>query len=161
MGEIIARNMLSWLNLLIKLLLLQLVRCLYYCTEFLFEFLNKVQCHITSVGFKCPSNFIFSKRKRQLQSPVLFSFNSIRKYCGRVFRKFAHQSQIISANITPELSHRIYMESRMMGLFEHFKPVETFSIIHRKSFVAHICIFTGFEMSAWNWNWQKFHLLFE
>ena len=32
MGEIIARNMLSWLKLLIiKLLLLHLVGCLYYC----------------------------------------------------------------------------------------------------------------------------------
>ena len=31
MGEIIARNMLSWLWLLIKLLLLHLVACLYYC----------------------------------------------------------------------------------------------------------------------------------
>jgi len=31
MGEIIARNMLSWLKLLIKLLLLHLVSCLYYC----------------------------------------------------------------------------------------------------------------------------------
>jgi len=30
MGEIIARNMLSWLKLLIKLLLLYLVGCLYY-----------------------------------------------------------------------------------------------------------------------------------
>ena len=30
MGEIIARNMLSWLKLLIKLLLLHLVGCLYY-----------------------------------------------------------------------------------------------------------------------------------
>jgi len=31
MGEIIARNLLSWLKLLIKLLLLRLVGCLYYC----------------------------------------------------------------------------------------------------------------------------------
>ena len=31
MGEIIPRNMLSWLKLLIKLLLLHLVGCLYYC----------------------------------------------------------------------------------------------------------------------------------
>jgi len=31
MGEIIARNILSWLKLLIKLLLLHLVGCLYYC----------------------------------------------------------------------------------------------------------------------------------
>jgi len=31
MGEIIARNVLSWLKLLIKLLLLHLVGCLYYC----------------------------------------------------------------------------------------------------------------------------------
>jgi len=31
MGEIIARNMLSWLKLLIKLLLLHLVGCLCYC----------------------------------------------------------------------------------------------------------------------------------
>ena len=31
MGEIIARNMLSLLKLLIKLLLLHLVGCLYYC----------------------------------------------------------------------------------------------------------------------------------
>jgi len=31
MDEIIARNMLSWLKLLIKLLLLHLVGCLYYC----------------------------------------------------------------------------------------------------------------------------------
>ena len=31
MGEIIARNMLSRLKLLIKLLLLRLVGCLYYC----------------------------------------------------------------------------------------------------------------------------------
>ena len=30
MGEIIARNMLSWLKLLIKLLLLHLIGCLYY-----------------------------------------------------------------------------------------------------------------------------------
>jgi len=30
-GEIIARNMLSWLKLSIKLLLLHLVGCLYYC----------------------------------------------------------------------------------------------------------------------------------
>jgi len=30
MGKIIARNMLSWLKLLIKLLLLRLVGCLYY-----------------------------------------------------------------------------------------------------------------------------------
>jgi len=30
MGEIIARNMLSWLKLLMKLLLLHLVCCLYY-----------------------------------------------------------------------------------------------------------------------------------
>jgi len=33
MGEIIARNMLSWLKLLIKLLLLHLVGCLYYCID--------------------------------------------------------------------------------------------------------------------------------
>jgi len=31
MGEIIARNMLSWMKLLIKLLPLHLVGCLYYC----------------------------------------------------------------------------------------------------------------------------------
>jgi len=31
MGEIIGRNMLSWLKLLINLLLLHLLRCLYYC----------------------------------------------------------------------------------------------------------------------------------
>jgi len=31
MGEIIARNLLRWLTLLIKLLLLHLVGCLYYC----------------------------------------------------------------------------------------------------------------------------------
>jgi len=31
MGEIIARNMLSWLKLLIKLLLLHLVGCFHYC----------------------------------------------------------------------------------------------------------------------------------
>jgi len=31
MGEIIARNMVSWLKFLIKLLLLHLVGCLYYC----------------------------------------------------------------------------------------------------------------------------------
>ena len=31
LGEIIARNMSSWLKLLIKLLLLHLVGCLYYC----------------------------------------------------------------------------------------------------------------------------------
>jgi len=36
MGEIIARNMLSWLkSLIIKLLLLHLVGCLYYCNIFL------------------------------------------------------------------------------------------------------------------------------
>jgi len=33
MGEIIARNMLNWLKLLIKLLLLHLVGCLYYCVN--------------------------------------------------------------------------------------------------------------------------------
>ena len=33
MGEIIARNMLSWFKLLIKLLLLHLVGCLYYCVN--------------------------------------------------------------------------------------------------------------------------------
>ena len=33
MGEIIARNMLSCLKLLINLLLLHLVGCLYYCIE--------------------------------------------------------------------------------------------------------------------------------
>ena len=31
MGEIIARNILRWLKLLIKLLLLRIVGCLYYC----------------------------------------------------------------------------------------------------------------------------------
>ena len=36
MGEIIARNMLSWLKLLIKLLLLHLVGCLYYCIEIVY-----------------------------------------------------------------------------------------------------------------------------
>ena len=34
MGEITARNMLCWLKLLIKLLLLHLVGCLYYCIFF-------------------------------------------------------------------------------------------------------------------------------
>jgi len=34
MGEIIARIMLSWLKLLIKLLLLHLVGCLYYCIKY-------------------------------------------------------------------------------------------------------------------------------
>jgi len=34
MGEIIARNMLSWLKLLIKLLLLHLVGCLYWIIHF-------------------------------------------------------------------------------------------------------------------------------
>ena len=38
MGEIIARNMLSWLKLLIKLLLLQLIGCLYY-------FINDARSH--------------------------------------------------------------------------------------------------------------------
>jgi len=33
MGEIIARNMLSWLKLLIKLLFLDLIGCLYYCID--------------------------------------------------------------------------------------------------------------------------------
>jgi len=33
MGEIIARNIFSWLKLLIKLSLLHLVGCLYYCTN--------------------------------------------------------------------------------------------------------------------------------
>jgi len=34
MGEIIARNMLNWLKLLIKLLLLHLVGCLYFCINY-------------------------------------------------------------------------------------------------------------------------------
>jgi len=39
MGEITARNMLSRLKLLIKLLLLHLVDCLYYCVIIFFFFL--------------------------------------------------------------------------------------------------------------------------
>jgi len=38
MGEIITRNMLSWLKLLIKLSLLHLVGCLYY-------YINDAQSH--------------------------------------------------------------------------------------------------------------------
>ena len=33
MGEIIARNMLNWLKLLVKLLFLHLVGCIYYCVN--------------------------------------------------------------------------------------------------------------------------------
>jgi len=45
MGEIIARNMLSWMKLLIKLLILHLVGCLYYCkilNTFLSSFTRKI-----------------------------------------------------------------------------------------------------------------------
>ena len=37
LGEIIARNMLNWLKLLIKLSLLHLVGCLCYCTRTIFH----------------------------------------------------------------------------------------------------------------------------
>jgi len=42
MREIITQNMLSWLKLLIKLLLLHLVGCLYYCKYIIF-FLRSLQ----------------------------------------------------------------------------------------------------------------------
>ena len=44
MGEIIARNMLSWLKLLIKLLLLHLIGCLYYC-------ISDARSHTSKVPF--------------------------------------------------------------------------------------------------------------
>ena len=50
MGEIIARNVLSWLKLLIKLLLLHLVGCLYYC-------INDARSHKHQITFShdtCP-----------------------------------------------------------------------------------------------------------
>ena len=51
MGEIIARNMLSWLKLLIKLLLLHLVGCLYCCTRKHFR-INQDSNTPTSVQFR-------------------------------------------------------------------------------------------------------------
>ena len=50
MGEIIVRNMLSWLKLLIKLLLLHLVGCLYYCS-------------LLSVFFSCSNMEVWVSRK--------------------------------------------------------------------------------------------------
>ena len=51
MGEIIARNMLSWLKLLIKLLLLHIVGCLCYGVNWLYLFIitNKWEINIITV----------------------------------------------------------------------------------------------------------------
>jgi len=61
MGEIIARNMLSWLKLLIKLLLLHLDGCLYYC---LCEQVHKPSTYIR-VGFSFTywGSFNFSRSR--------------------------------------------------------------------------------------------------
>jgi hypothetical protein len=47
MGEIIARNMLSLLKLLIKLLLLRLVGYLYYCINNVRSHKYQVLCNLT------------------------------------------------------------------------------------------------------------------
>ena len=46
MGEIIARNMLSWFKLLIKLLLLHLVGCLYYCINDARSHKHQIRHHV-------------------------------------------------------------------------------------------------------------------
>ena len=46
MGEIISRNMLSGLKLLIKLLFLHLFGCLYYC-------INDARSHKHQISFPC------------------------------------------------------------------------------------------------------------
>lgn len=79
------------------------------------ESLNKLHRSIASVGFKYSLHFIFSNAECLFQFPAVFSFNSIHKYSEYVFRKFMHQSQINSADVTLKFSHRIYIKSREDG----------------------------------------------
>ena len=67
MGEIIVRNMLSWLKLLIKLLLLHLVGCLYYCISD-----ARSHKHQTCVWNLQMLNFKFMVNENSLQ-PLLLS----------------------------------------------------------------------------------------
>jgi len=81
MGEIIARNMLSWLKLLIKLLLLHVVGCLYYYCNPLNAKLNPI-CHllallgahhilhVSRIRVKCICKFIIDNYR--LHSRVFF-----------------------------------------------------------------------------------------
>lgn len=68
--------------------------------------------------------FGFSSAELHFQSLSVFLFNSNHEYCGRVFRKFIYQSQIISGDITLKFSHIVYMKSRRTALFKYFKPQE-------------------------------------
>ena len=78
MGEIIARNMLSWLKLLIKLLLLHLVGCLYYCIGDARS--HKYQMRISLSHYLClGQNFILHSSRYVLSSKgafMLLSFST-------------------------------------------------------------------------------------
>ena len=54
MGEIIDRNMLNWIKLLLKLILLHLVGCLYYCT-------NDARPHKNHILQNIKAHFMFNK----------------------------------------------------------------------------------------------------
>ena len=80
MGEIMARNMLSWLKLLIKLLLLHLGGCLHYCNRVRIVDngtvrLNWRQCFVGNVGRHLPGRSLSHPRiHRFLTRPRILLF---------------------------------------------------------------------------------------
>ena len=95
MGEIIARNLLSWLKLLIKLLLLHLVGCLYYCSNDARSHKRQTEkntfvCLVTTAithhkTKKCASNFGSSFRmmgRSEVPNTVQIMVTMLGRYCS-------------------------------------------------------------------------------
>ena len=90
MGEIIARNILNWLKLLIKLLLLHLVGCLYYNMDAIPSWWHTVDVDcITDVArlrnvtilktkFICKDNWPFFGEFAKLRKATISFFTSVR-----------------------------------------------------------------------------------
>ena len=78
MGEIIAQNMLSWLNLSIKLLLLHLVGCLYY---YISSIASGAEC---VAGVSTSPTLLLLRRPLSAQSCSVFQLVSLIsfKLCG-------------------------------------------------------------------------------
>ena len=95
MGEIIARNMLSWLKLPIKLLLLQLVGCLYYC-------ISDARSHkhqtLLDACLCLPCTLI--QRRRWMTSGILVPFSKFKQSQNdRLSRTFANHAEDFSVEI--------------------------------------------------------------
>ena len=87
LGEIIARNMLSWLKFLIKLLLLYLVGCLYYC-------INDARLHKHQISTIHCRNGDRTKTYIYIYILQLLIIQNIKDVSSLLFSVFGFNSQI-------------------------------------------------------------------